>query len=133
LSSIVSKDGELVYCNDLEGLLQELGCTHNPEEWRLFVDKSEFTLEAAQLHNGNIHLSIPNAHSVYMKETYENMHLLLRALSYSKYGWKICEDLKVIGLLLGSNKQADIANIRIYGGCRGFADLRSCVIPYVYM
>jgi len=28
------KDGELVYCNDV-GLLQELGCTHNPKEWRL--------------------------------------------------------------------------------------------------
>jgi len=31
---IFSKDGELVYCNDV-GLLQELGCTHNPKEWRL--------------------------------------------------------------------------------------------------
>jgi hypothetical protein len=38
LSSLFSKDGELVYCNDVEGLLQELGCTHDPEEWRIFVD-----------------------------------------------------------------------------------------------
>jgi len=29
------------------------------------------------------------------------MDLLLRALSYSKYGWKIFGDLKVIGFLLG--------------------------------
>jgi len=36
-----------------------------------------------------------------MKATYENMDLLLKALRYSKYGWKICEDIKVIGLLLG--------------------------------
>jgi hypothetical protein len=28
------------------------------------------------------------------------MDLLLKAISYSKYGWKIYEDLKVIGLLL---------------------------------
>jgi len=35
---IFSKDGDLVCCNDVEGLLQELECTHNPEEWRLFVD-----------------------------------------------------------------------------------------------
>ena len=29
------------------------------------------------------------------------MDLLLKAVSYSKYGWKICGDLKAIGLLLG--------------------------------
>jgi len=29
------------------------------------------------------------------------MDLLLKAVSYSKYGWKICGDLKIIGLLLG--------------------------------
>jgi hypothetical protein len=52
-------------------------------------------------HSGNIRLSIPTAHSVHMKETYENMHLLFKAISYSKCGWKICGDLKVTGLLLG--------------------------------
>jgi hypothetical protein len=36
-----------------------------------------------------------------MKENYENMDLLLKAISYSKYGWKICGYLKDIGLLLG--------------------------------
>jgi len=36
-----------------------------------------------------------------MKETYENMDLLLKAISYSKCGWKICGDLKDIGLILG--------------------------------
>jgi hypothetical protein len=29
------------------------------------------------------------------------MDLLLKAISYSKYGWKTCGDLKDIGLLLG--------------------------------
>jgi hypothetical protein len=101
LSSFVSKDGELVYRNDVEGLPQELGCTHNPEEWRLFVDSSKFSVKAVLLHNGNINLSIKTTHSVHMKETYENRDLLLKAISYSKYGWKICGNLKVIGLLLG--------------------------------
>jgi hypothetical protein len=36
-----------------------------------------------------------------MKATYKNMDLLLKAISYSKDGWKICGDLKVVGLLLG--------------------------------
>jgi hypothetical protein len=37
LSEFFLKNNELFYCNDVEGLLQKLGCTHNPEEWRLFV------------------------------------------------------------------------------------------------
>jgi hypothetical protein len=32
LSSFFPKNVELVYCNDVEGLLQELGCARNPEE-----------------------------------------------------------------------------------------------------
>ena len=70
-------------CNNVDGLLQELGCTHYPEEWKLFVDLSKCSLKVVMLHNGNIHLSIPIAHSVHMKETYENMDLLLKAISYS--------------------------------------------------
>jgi hypothetical protein len=100
LSSFFSTNSELGYFNDV-GLLQELGCTHNPEEWWLFVGSSKFILKAVLLHNRNIHLSIPISHSVQMNETYKNMDLLLKAVSYSKYRWKICGDLKVIGLLLG--------------------------------
>jgi hypothetical protein len=36
-----------------------------------------------------------------MKENYESMDLLVKAISYPKYRWKICGDLKVIGLLIG--------------------------------
>jgi hypothetical protein len=36
-----------------------------------------------------------------MKQTYENMDLLLKAMNYSKYGWNIRADLQVTGLLLG--------------------------------
>jgi hypothetical protein len=35
------------------------------------------------------------------RKIYENMDLLLKAKSYSKCGWKICGDLKDIGLFLG--------------------------------
>jgi hypothetical protein len=97
LSSFFSKDGELVYSNDVEGLLQELGCTHIPEDWILFVDSSEFSLKAVPLYNGNVHLSISISHSVHMKESCDNMDLPLKALSYSKYEWKICGVLKIIG------------------------------------
>ena len=52
------------------------------------------------LHNGNFRLSTTIAHSVHLKETYEDMDLLLNVISYSKYGRKICGDFKVVGLLL---------------------------------
>jgi hypothetical protein len=63
LSSFFSTNSELGYFID-GGLLQELGCTHNPDEWRLFVDLSKFILKAVLLHNGNIHPSILISHSV---------------------------------------------------------------------
>ena len=99
LSSSFCKNSELVYCNDVEGLLQGLVCTHNHEEWGL-LNSSKSSLKVVLLHNGNIHPSIPNAHSVHMKETYENMALLLKAVSYSKYEWKICGGLKILRLCL---------------------------------
>lgn len=96
-----SKDGELVYPNNVEGLLQGLGSTYNPEEWRLCVHWSKYSFKVVQQHNGNINPSIPFAHSVHIKDSYENMDLLLKAKSYSKYGWNICADLQVTGLILG--------------------------------
>ena len=29
------------YCKDIEGLMNELGCEHNPAHWRLFIDYSK--------------------------------------------------------------------------------------------
>ena len=41
------------------------------------------------------------AHAVNMKENFESMSLILRLINYDKFGWLMCGDLKVIGLLLG--------------------------------
>ena len=35
-----------------------------------------------------------------MKESYENLKQLQNKLDYSKYGWHICGDLKVVSLLM---------------------------------
>jgi len=55
------------------------------------------------LHNVNQHPSIPVGHAVHTKETYENLKQLLYEykLEYSKYGWHISGDLKVVSLLMG--------------------------------
>lgn len=46
-------------------------------------------------------LPIPVGYGAHMKETYENMELLLKHIQYTKYNWNICGDLKVVALLLG--------------------------------
>ncbi|GBL77771.1 hypothetical protein AVEN_210980-1 [Araneus ventricosus] len=94
------KEESLVFCSDIDGLLK-LRIAHEPNEWRLFIDASKLSLKAVLLNNGNALPSIPVAHAVYMKETYHNLKQLLEIIKYSKYGWQICADLKVVSLLMG--------------------------------
>ena len=91
----------ICYCKDIEGLMTELGCEHNPAHWRLFIDSSKTSLKAVLLHNGNIKPSITMGYSILRKETYDTMKILFDILEYPKYNWKICSDLKVLSLLLG--------------------------------
>jgi len=81
----------------LYGLMQTLSINHNPLDWRLFIDSSKLSLKALLLRNGNTLASIPVGHSVH-KESYENMKILMEAINYDKFKWKICADLKVISL-----------------------------------
>ena len=91
----------LVYCVDIQGLIEKLGTVYNPSDWRLFIDASKSSLKAVLLHNRNQFASIPLAHSTCMKESYENMKILLSKLQYSTHMWKICVDFKVLNMLLG--------------------------------
>ena len=91
----------ICYCKDIGGLMSELGCEHNPADCWLFIDSSKTSLKAVLLHNGNIKPSIPVGYSIFRKETYNTMKILLDLLEYPKYTWKICSDLKVVSLLLG--------------------------------
>ncbi|GBM12053.1 hypothetical protein AVEN_245459-1 [Araneus ventricosus] len=61
---------------------------------------SKLSLKAVLLNNGNELPSIPVAYVVYMKETYHSLKQLLEMINYSKYGWQICADLKVVSLLM---------------------------------
>jgi len=95
------KSETLVYCCDISGLIQQLGVTYAPEEWRLFIDSSVRSLKAVLLHNTNKLASVPVAHSVILKESYESMKFLLSKLEYHRHEWLICGDLKVVSILLG--------------------------------
>ena len=91
----------ICYCKDIEGLMTELGCEHNPAPWRLFIDSHKTSLKAVLLHNDNIKPSIPVGYSILRKETYDTIKIQLDILEYPTYNWKICRDLKVVSLLLG--------------------------------
>lgn len=91
----------LCVCVDIDGLMKELGVKHVPSDWRLFIDSAKTSLKAVLLYNGNEKPSIPIAHTTTLKETYNSMKTILNAIQYDKFKWKICGDLKVVGLLLG--------------------------------
>jgi len=74
----------LVVCTGIDGLMQTLNINHIPLDWRLFIDSSKLSLKAVLLHNGNTLPSIPVGHSVYNKELYEDMKILMEAINYDK-------------------------------------------------
>jgi len=91
----------LIYCTDVNGIMQELGYTHRSEEWRLFIDSSKLSLKAVLLHNVNMLPSIPIGYAAHTTETYENMKHLLQYINNEQYYWQLCGDFKVIAILLG--------------------------------
>jgi hypothetical protein len=64
------KVDDLVFCYDVDGLMNALGIKHDQHEWRLFMDSLKLSLKAALLHNGNRHTFIPVGHAVHKKETH---------------------------------------------------------------
>lgn len=96
-----SKEDKICFCHDIIGLFAEFGESHDPAEWRLFIDSSKLSLKAVLLHQGNEKPSVPVAHAVDMKETYESMSKFLEVINYKQHGWKICADLKVVAMLTG--------------------------------
>lgn len=101
LKKFFFQEENLIYCNDITSVMNFLDIEFEPQDWRLFIDSSKTSLKAVLLHNGNRFSSVPVAHAFGMKETYENMKLVLEKIQYNKFSFKLCGDLKVIALLLG--------------------------------
>ena len=78
------KDG-VVFCNDVCSVMEILSHEFNPDQWRLLIDSSKVSLRMVLLHNGNRFPSVPLAHAANMKESYENMKLLLGKIKYDKF------------------------------------------------
>ena len=69
-SCLFSEERQLVYCNDIPGLLRQLGIfSYDPGEWRLFLDSSKRVL----LHNGNVYRAVSVGHSTVLKEQHDDI------------------------------------------------------------
>jgi hypothetical protein len=101
ITKYYSVDGDVVYCNNIQELMEELQIEHAPEQWRLFVDLSKGGLKAVLRHNGNKFSSIPQVHPVHMKEVCENLQVLLQKMCCEEHGWNMCAVLKVLAMLTG--------------------------------
>ena len=72
--------GSFVYCNNIPDLLNEMGTVqYSQENWRLFIDTSKQSCKRVLLHSGNKYGSIPIAHSVETKATYQSTKYRLGA------------------------------------------------------
>ena len=101
LLNYFSMDDSIAFCNNVASLLAELQLPGDNSQWRLFIDSSKLSLKAILLNNGNKFPSVPLAHAVHMKETYDNIKLLLEKINYDEHGWHVCADLKVVAMLTG--------------------------------
>lgn len=100
--SFFTQDSNLVYCNDIKGLINKLKpAAYKVDEWRLFIDSSTRSLKGVLLHNTNKFAPIPVAHSTVLKEEYTNIEMVLRKLNYEEHRWFICGDLKILSMILG--------------------------------
>lgn len=96
-----SKEEDLVFCNDIYGVMEKFKLKYDPAEWRLFIDSSKDSIKAVLLHNGNTFASVPIAHSVILQEKYENLAMILQKIRYDEHQWMICGDFKILTMLLG--------------------------------
>ena len=76
-------------CKDISGLMIEFRYEHYSDKQRPFRGSNITSFKAVLLYNGNVKPSIPIAHAVNMKETYEAMKTCLEAINFSKHDWKI--------------------------------------------
>lgn len=85
--------------------MSKLGYEYSPEETILLIDSSTLSLKAILRHNSNYHSAVPLTYGIHIKETYVNMNNPLNTIYY--HSWKVCADIKVIGILLGLQRNTN--------------------------
>jgi len=113
---LFSQDNDLVYCNNIIGLLLKMKTpNYRPGDWRLFIDSSKRSLKCVLLHSGNRFAFIPIAHSTNLKEEYDNIKMVLQRICYDEHQWSICVDFKILNFLLGQQSGYTKHPLCVYG------------------
>jgi len=63
-------DGDLVYGNNIQELMEEFQFEHTSGQWRLLIYSSKVSLKAVLLHNGNKLPSITLADAAHVTRTF---------------------------------------------------------------
>ncbi|GBM00023.1 hypothetical protein AVEN_30745-1 [Araneus ventricosus] len=72
-TQFLSKEGNLIFCDDVQGLKKCFDIEYDPSKWRLFIDSSKTSLKAVLLHNGNSFAPLSLGHSVHLEENYNDL------------------------------------------------------------
>ena len=92
IAKYFAMDGDLVSCNVVYVLMEELQLQFHPESWRLFTDSSKVNLKAVLLHKGNKHPAVALANAAYTKEICAIIYGLLKKCATKTTGvltWKL--------------------------------------------
>ncbi|GBO42436.1 hypothetical protein AVEN_31654-1 [Araneus ventricosus] len=110
-----SKEGNLIFCNDVQELKKCFDIEYAPYQWRLYRDSSKTSLKAVLLHIGNSFASLPLGHSMHLEENYNYLSLILEKINYQEHRWMVCGDFKMLTMLLG--QQAGYTKYRCFLSC----------------
>lgn len=98
----LSDDKQSAFCNNIEGLMNEMNIDrYEPEKWRIFIDSSKTSLKTVLLYENSTIKPVPILYAKNRTETYETMEWILRTVDYDRHQWRACCDLKVVTLLAG--------------------------------
>jgi len=70
ITTYYSIDGDLVYGNNIQELMEEFQFEHTSGQWRLFIYSSKVSLKTMLLHNENKLPSISLVDAVHVTETF---------------------------------------------------------------
>ena len=94
-----SQEKDLVFCNDVGSILQQVGLKiYQPSNWCLFIDSSKRSLKCVLLLNGSKYGYIPIAHSTTLKEEYTYVFAGTEKIKYQNHNWVIFVDLKIVNI-----------------------------------
>ena len=80
---IFEMEENLLFCDNLKGLITATGMFYVPSEWRPCIDKSKISLKCGLFHIGNKLNAVAIGRSLQIKKAYENIKTILDRIKYT--------------------------------------------------